>query len=104
MTEPKLLERSSLLEGALAKKQYSEFCEHKIQSSETEEDKNLWSFLKVFRNTKHVYVNEIFSQVTFEQDSRQHYLKLLGYDPTELAKKVRHHNHYNCVVNDLLWI
>ena len=47
MTEPKLLERSSLLEGALAKKQYSEFCEHKIQSSETEEDKNLWSFLKV---------------------------------------------------------
>ena len=47
VTEPKLLERSSLLEGALAKKQYSEFCEHKIQSSETEEDKNLWSFLKV---------------------------------------------------------
>ena len=47
MTEPKLLERSSLLEGALAKKQYAEFCEHKIQSSETEEDKNLWSFLKV---------------------------------------------------------
>ena len=41
------MERSSLLEGAIAKKQYSEFCEHKIQSSETEEDKNLWSFLKV---------------------------------------------------------
>ena len=48
VTEPKLLEKSSLLEGALAKKQYSEFCEHKIQSSETEEDKNLWSFLKVY--------------------------------------------------------
>ena len=47
MTESKLLERLSLLEGALAKKQYSEFCEHKIQSSEREEDKNLWSFLKV---------------------------------------------------------
>ena len=47
MTKPKLLERSSLLEGALVKEQYSEFCEHKIQSFETEEDKNLWSFLKV---------------------------------------------------------
>ena len=47
VTEPKLLERSSLLEGALAKEQYMEFCEHKVQSSETEEDKNLWSFLKV---------------------------------------------------------
>jgi len=35
------------LEGALAKEQYMEFCEHKVQSSETEEDKNLWSFLKV---------------------------------------------------------
>ena len=34
------MERSSLLEGAIAKKQYSEFCENKIQSSETE-DKNL---------------------------------------------------------------
>ena len=47
VTEPNLLERSSLLEGALAKEQYMEFCEHKVQSSETEEDKNLWSFLKV---------------------------------------------------------
>lgn len=47
MTEQQLLERSSLLEGALAKEQYMEFCEHKVQSSETEEDKNLWSFLKV---------------------------------------------------------
>ena len=47
VTEPKLLERSSLLEGALTKKQYSEFCEHKIQSSKMEEDKKLWSFLKV---------------------------------------------------------
>ena len=33
-------------------------------------------------------VYEVFSQVTFEQDSRQHYLKLLGYNPTELPKKV----------------
>ena len=43
------MERSSLLEElpAVAKKQYSELCEHKIQSSETGEDKNLWSFLKV---------------------------------------------------------
>ena len=48
VTEPKFMERSSLLEGAFAKKQYSEFYEHKIQSSETEEDKNLWSFLKVY--------------------------------------------------------
>ncbi|XP_065910857.1 protein transport protein Sec31A-like [Dysidea avara] len=71
VTEPNLLERSSLLEGALAKEQYMEFCEHKVQSSETEEDKNLWSFLKV----------------TFETDSRQHYLKLLGYDSTDLSKK-----------------
>jgi len=47
VTERQLLERSSLLEGALAKEQYMEFCEHKVQSSETEEDKNLWSFLKV---------------------------------------------------------
>lgn len=45
-----------------------------------------------------VCVDEVFSQVTFEPDSRQHYLKLLGYDPTELAKKVNHHGHYNCMV------
>ena len=43
-----------------------------------------------------------FSQVTFEQDSRQHYLKLLGYDPTELAKKVNYHSHYYCMINDVL--
>lgn len=60
MTEPKLLERSSLLEGALAKKQYSEFCEHKIQSSETEEDKNLWSFLKV---TMVTYTQHVMNDV-----------------------------------------
>ena len=54
----------------------------------------------IIRNNIKLHVHQIFSQVTFEQDSRQHYLKLLGYDPTELAKKVNHHNHYNC---DLLW-
>ena len=43
----------------------------------------------------------VFLQVTFEQDSRQHYLKLLGYDPTELPKKVNYYSHYICMVNNV---
>lgn len=46
-TEHELLKRSCDLEDSLSQQQFVEFCEKKVQESNDEKEKNIWSFLKV---------------------------------------------------------
>lgn len=71
ITEQDLLKRSEQLEQSVAQQLFVDFCEQKSQQSPNEREKTLWNFLKV----------------TFEPEPRRLYLKLLGYDADELAKK-----------------
>ncbi len=47
VTEHELLQRSTVLEESLAREQFVEFCEGKVQESSSTEEKSMWSFLKV---------------------------------------------------------
>ncbi len=47
VTEQDLVNRSNLLEGALASGSFAEFCRAKIDSGAEDLDSTLWSFLKV---------------------------------------------------------
>jgi protein transport protein SEC31 len=47
VTEQDLVNRSNLLEGALASGSFAEFCHTKIESGDDDLDSTLWSFLKV---------------------------------------------------------
>ncbi|KAL5502041.1 hypothetical protein EMCRGX_G008739 [Ephydatia muelleri] len=71
ITEQDLLQRSEQLENSLTQQLFADFCDHKSQESPNERERTLWNFLKV----------------TFEPEPRRLYLKLLGYDTDELAKK-----------------
>ncbi len=46
-TEHELLKRSCDLEDSLSRQQFVEFCEKKVQESNDDKEKNIWSFLKV---------------------------------------------------------
>ncbi|CAG2256257.1 SEC31 [Mytilus edulis] len=72
VTETELLNSSSQLEQALVNGQYVEFCAMKSANSSDEIQENIWNFLRV----------------NFEKEPREHYIELLGYDKTELARKV----------------
>lgn len=72
ITEEELVSRSNQLQNALTNNQYTEFCSMKIENSKTEEEENLWNFMKV----------------QFEKDPRKKYLMLLGYDQADLSRKV----------------
>ncbi|XP_028397312.1 protein transport protein Sec31A-like [Dendronephthya gigantea] len=72
VTEEDLVNRSNLLEGALASASFAEFCRTKIESGSEGLDSTLWNFLKV----------------NFEGEPRKQFLTLLGYDPNNLAKKI----------------
>lgn len=75
VTETELLNSSSQLEQALLNGQYVEFCAMKSANSSDEIQENIWNFLRV----------------NFEKEPREHYIGLLGYDKTELARKVAEH-------------
>ncbi|XP_071129998.1 protein transport protein Sec31A-like isoform X4 [Mytilus edulis] len=75
VTETELLNSSSQLEQALVNGQYVEFCAMKSANSSDEIQENIWNFLRV----------------NFEKEPREHYIELLGYDKTELARKVAEH-------------
>ena len=47
VTEEDLVNRSNLLEGALASGSFAEFCHTKIEGGDEGLDSTLWSFLKV---------------------------------------------------------
>ncbi|KAK3089875.1 hypothetical protein FSP39_007256 [Pinctada imbricata] len=75
VTETELLQRSSQLEQALYNGQYVEYCAMKAANSTDPLQENIWNFLRV----------------NFEKEPRDHYIQLLGYDKTELVKKVSEH-------------
>uniref|UniRef100_A0A8C3WNQ9 Protein transport protein Sec31A n=1 Tax=Catagonus wagneri TaxID=51154 RepID=A0A8C3WNQ9_9CETA len=72
VTEQEFLSRSSQLQQVMQSQGFVSYCQKKIDASQTEFEKNVWSFLKV----------------NFEDDSRGKYLELLGYRKEDLGKKV----------------
>ncbi|XP_070545254.1 protein transport protein Sec31A-like isoform X2 [Ptychodera flava] len=72
VTETDLLKRSTQLEATLQNGNYVDFCDLKISNAKNEFEGKIWNFLKV----------------NFENDSRERFLSLLGYDSRELSKKL----------------
>ncbi|XP_059109178.1 protein transport protein Sec31A isoform X12 [Peromyscus eremicus] len=71
VTEKDFLSRSEQLQQVVQSQGFITYCQRKIDASQTEFEKNVWSFLKV----------------NFEEDSRGKYLELLGYRREDLGKK-----------------
>ncbi|XP_021116618.1 protein transport protein Sec31A isoform X9 [Heterocephalus glaber] len=72
VTEKEFLSRSDQLQQVIQSQGFIIYCQKKIDASQTEFEKNVWSFLKV----------------NFEDDSRGKYLELLGYRKEDLGKKI----------------
>ncbi|XP_012996824.3 protein transport protein Sec31A isoform X6 [Cavia porcellus] len=72
VTEKEFLSRSDQLQQVVQSQGFVNYCQKKIDASQTEFEKNVWSFLKV----------------NFENDSRGKYLELLGYRKEDLGKKI----------------
>ncbi|XP_077630892.1 protein transport protein Sec31A isoform X7 [Crocuta crocuta] len=72
VTEKEFLSRSDQLQQVVQSQGFVNYCQKKIDASQTEFEKNVWSFLKV----------------NFEDDSRGKYLELLGYRKEDLGKKI----------------
>ncbi|XP_051026713.1 protein transport protein Sec31A isoform X5 [Acomys russatus] len=72
VTEKDFLSRSEQLQQVVQSQGFIGYCQKKVDASQTEFEKNVWSFLKV----------------NFEEDSRGKYLELLGYRKEDLGKKV----------------
>ncbi|XP_059868253.1 protein transport protein Sec31A isoform X6 [Delphinus delphis] len=72
VTEEEFLSRSAQLQQVVQSQGFVSYCQKKIDASQTEFEKNVWSFLKV----------------NFEDDSRGKYLELLGYRKEDLGKKI----------------
>ncbi|XP_060043960.1 protein transport protein Sec31A isoform X20 [Erinaceus europaeus] len=72
VTEKEFLSRSDQLQQVVQSQGFGSYCQKKIEASQTEFEKNVWSFLKV----------------NFEDDSRGKYLELLGYKKEDLGKKI----------------
>ncbi|KAM6221915.1 protein transport protein Sec31A isoform 4-T4 [Rhynchocyon petersi] len=72
VTEKEFLRRSDQLQQVVQSQGFINYCQKKIETSQTEFEKNVWSFLKV----------------NFEDDSRGKYLELLGFKKEDLGKKI----------------
>ncbi|XP_001362713.2 protein transport protein Sec31A isoform X8 [Monodelphis domestica] len=72
VTEKEFLLRSDHLQQVVQSQGFVSYCQKKIEASQTDFEKNVWSFLKV----------------NFEEDSRGKYLELLGYRKEDLGKKI----------------
>ncbi|XP_057358379.1 protein transport protein Sec31A isoform X14 [Manis pentadactyla] len=72
VTEKEFLNRSDQLQQVVQSQGFVSYCQKKIDVSQTEFERNVWSFLKV----------------NFEDDSRGKYLELLGYRKEDLGKKI----------------
>ncbi|XP_040335745.1 protein transport protein Sec31A isoform X11 [Herpailurus yagouaroundi] len=72
VTEKEFLSRSDQLQQVVQSQGFVSYCQKKIDASQTEFEKNVWSFLKV----------------NFEDDARGKYLELLGYRKEDLGKKI----------------
>ncbi|XP_015413138.1 PREDICTED: protein transport protein Sec31A isoform X14 [Myotis davidii] len=71
VTEKEFLSRSDQLQQVVQSQGFVNYCQKKIDASQSDFEKNVWSFLKV----------------NFEDDSRGKYLQLLGYSKEDLGKK-----------------
>ncbi|KAK1345780.1 hypothetical protein QTO34_008244 [Cnephaeus nilssonii] len=71
VTEKEFLSRSDQLQKVVQSQGFVNYCQKKIDASQSDFEKNVWSFLKV----------------NFEDDSRGKYLQLLGYSKEDLGKK-----------------
>lgn len=72
VTEKDFLNRSEQLQHVVQSQGFISYCQKKIDASQTDFEKNVWSFLKV----------------NFEEDSRGKYLELLGYRREDLGEKI----------------
>ncbi|XP_077478111.1 protein transport protein Sec31A isoform X2 [Stigmatopora argus] len=72
VTETTFLKRSEQLQATLSAGTFQEFCQEKIQESQDQSEKTVWSFLKA----------------NFENDIRSKFLELLGYNKEELSAKI----------------
>ncbi|XP_036619338.1 protein transport protein Sec31A isoform X7 [Trichosurus vulpecula] len=72
VTEKEFLLRSDYLQQVVQSQGFVSYCQKKIDASQTDFEKSVWSFLKV----------------NFEDDSRGKYLELLGYRKEDLGKKI----------------
>ncbi|XP_038948451.1 protein transport protein Sec31A isoform X25 [Rattus norvegicus] len=72
VTEKDFLSRSEQLQHVVQSQGFISYCQKKIDASQTDFEKNVWSFLKV----------------NFEEDSRGKYLELLGYRREDLGEKI----------------
>ncbi|XP_054583767.1 protein transport protein Sec31A isoform X9 [Eptesicus fuscus] len=72
VTEKEFLSRSDQLQKVVQSQGFVNYCQKKIDASQSDFEKNVWSFLKV----------------NFEDDSRGKYLQLLGYSKEDLGKKI----------------
>lgn len=75
ITETDLITGSMQLEQALSNGQHVEFCAMKAANSADSMQESIWNFL----------------MINFEKEPRERYIQMLGYDKTELAKKVTYH-------------
>ncbi|XP_070250022.1 protein transport protein Sec31A isoform X22 [Myotis yumanensis] len=72
VTEKEFLSRSDQLQQVVQSQGFVNYCQKKIDASQSDFEKHVWSFLKV----------------NFEDDSRGKYLQLLGYSKEDLGKKI----------------
>ncbi|KAL5017881.1 hypothetical protein ScPMuIL_003603 [Solemya velum] len=75
VTENDLLNRSLQLEQAMNNNQFHEFCSMKSANCTDPIQENIWSFL----------------QASFEKNSRDQFIHLLGYDKRVLGEKISEH-------------
>jgi protein transport protein SEC31 len=69
VTDAELIRRADYLEAAIKSNKYQQFCDEKLKSSKTEEEKTTWSFIKA----------------TFAEKPRQEMLVHLGFEPEEVS-------------------
>uniref|UniRef100_W5MXK4 Protein transport protein Sec31A n=1 Tax=Lepisosteus oculatus TaxID=7918 RepID=W5MXK4_LEPOC len=72
VTETMFLKRSNELQSAMTAGSFVDFCQSKVESSQNEFERNVWSFLKA----------------NFESNPRGKYLDLLGYKSDEVYRQV----------------
>ncbi|XP_043911547.1 protein transport protein Sec31B [Protopterus annectens] len=72
VTETEFLKQSNELQLALHSDSIIQYCQTKVQTVQSDFERNVWNFLKV----------------NFEQDARTKFLKLLGYSKEKLDEKI----------------
>nr|KAF6502496.1 SEC31-like protein A, COPII coat complex component [Molossus molossus] len=88
VTEKEFLSRSDQLQQVVQSQGFVSYCQKKIDASQSEFEKSVWSFLKIQLRKMGKDGRGIGREVNFEDDSRGKYLQLLGYSKEDLGKKI----------------